>query len=66
MGQMTFDFEAEDEEPEEPQVEKTKVENTKVEKTEIEKPVKKTKTKEKNKGSPTCQRAKRHTSFRIL
>ena len=46
MGQMTFDFEDEDDEPEEPQVEKTKVE-----KTEIEKPVKETKEKS-NKKKP--------------
>ena len=60
MGQMTFDFEAEDEEPEEPQVEKTKVENTKVEKTEIEKPVKKTKTKEKNNKKTPKKKTKAH------
>ena len=48
MGQMTFDFGAEDDEPEEPQVEKTKVE-----KKEIEKPVKEIQKKEKgNKKKP--------------
>ena len=55
MGQMTFDFEAEDEEPEEPQVEKTKVE-----KTEIEKPVKETKTKEKSNKKKPKKKTKAH------
>ena len=55
MGQMTFDFEDEDEEPEEPQVEKAKVE-----KTEIEKPVKETKTEEKNNKKKPKKKTKAH------
>ena len=55
MGQMTFDFEAEDDEPEEPQVEKTKVE-----KTEIEKPVKETKTEEKSNKKKPKKKTKAH------
>ncbi|HJM16907.1 MAG TPA: DNA topoisomerase VI subunit B [Candidatus Poseidoniia archaeon] len=55
MGQMTFDFEDEDDEPEEPQVEKTKVE-----KTEIEKPVKETKTKEKSNKKKPKKKTKAH------
>ncbi len=55
MGQMTFDFEAEDEEPEETQVEKTKVE-----KPEIEKPVKETKTKEKSNKKKPKKKTKAH------
>ena len=55
MGQMTFDFEDEDDEPEEPQVEKTKVE-----KTEIEKPVKETKTEEKSNKKKPKKKTKAH------
>jgi len=55
MGQMTFDFEAEDDEPEEPQVEKTKVE-----KTEIERPVKETKTEEKSNKKKPKKKTKAH------
>jgi len=55
MGQMTFDFEAEDDEPEEPQVEKTKVE-----KAEIEKTVKKTKTEENSNKKKPKKKTKAH------
>jgi len=49
MGQMTFDFGAEDDEPEEPQVEKTKVEKKGIEKTVKEKQKKENSSKKKPK-----------------
>ena len=55
MGQMTFDFGAEDDEPEEPQVEKTKVE-----KKEIEKPVKEIQKKEKSNKKKPKKKTKAH------
>jgi len=55
MGQMTFDFGAEDDEPEEPQVEKTKVE-----KKGIEKPVKEKQKEENSSKKKPKKKTKAH------